>query len=181
MYNFHDNNIKKKYGKKVKLLFTDTDSLCYEIKTDDIYEDIWKDKENYDLSDYPSNSKYHDPINKKVLGKFKDETLSKPIVEFIGLRAKMYSILTEDCETKKAKGVKKGVVKRDIKHQNYKDVLFTGTQMHSQMNTIRSNHHNLKSYKLNKIGLSRYDDKRFILENGCDTLSHGHYKANKII
>ena len=145
-------------------------------KTDDIYEDIWGHKDEYDLSDYPTSSQYHDPTNKKVLGKFKDETASKLIVEFIGLRAKMYSILTEQYESKKAKGVKKAVVKRDIRHENYKDTLFNGTEMHTSMNTIRSNYHIVKSLKLNKIGLSCFDDKRYILNNGYDTLAYGHYK-----
>ena len=116
-----------------------------------------------------------------MLGKFKDETASKPIVEFIGLRAKMYSIQTEDFESKRAKGVKKGVVKRYIRHQNYKDILLNRTQMHTSMNTIRSDHHKVKSYRLNKIGLSCFDDKRFILHNGCDTLSHGHYRIKNIM
>ena len=93
----------------------------------------------------------------------------------------MYSILTEDFESKRAKGVKKGVVKREIKHQHYKDTLFSGTQMHSSMKTIRSDHHRLISYKLNKIGLSSYDNKRFIIENGCDASAHGYYKTSEYL
>ena len=176
MYDFHYNTIRKKYGNAAKLLFTDTDSLCYELKTDDIYKDIWDNKELFDLSDYPTDHKYHDSTNKKVLGKFKDETGSKPIIEFVGLRAKMYSILTEEFESKKAKGIKKSVVKNKIKHQNYKETLLNSTSKMVNMKTIRSDHHNLKSYKLNKIGLSCYDDKRYILDNGCDTIAYGHYR-----
>ena len=114
----------------------------------------------------------------KVIGKMKDETAGKPIIEFVGLRSKMYSIKTEDWESKKAKGVKKNVVKKNIKHDNYKDTLFNSTQSHVSMKTIRSNHHQIKSYNLNKIGLSCYDDKRFILPTGCDTLAHGHHAIN---
>ena len=177
MYDFHYNTILRKYGNRAKLLFTDTDSLCYEIKTDDIYEDIWSEKEKFDLSEYPHSSKFYDPTNKKVLGMFKDETKSKPIVEFVGLKAKMYSVKTTDSESKRAKGVKKAVIKKDIQHEKYKEILFKGGLMHVKMTTIRSDHHKLKTLTLNKIGLSAYDDKRYILSNGYDTLAYGYKKV----
>ena len=68
------------------LLFTDTDSLVYEIKTEDIYEDFYKDKNEFDFSDYPKDSKFYDPVNKNVIGKMKDEFKGKRISEFIGLK-----------------------------------------------------------------------------------------------
>ena len=58
MYNFHYNYIKKEYGSRAKLLFTDTDSLTYEIETEDVYKDLWKRKELFDNSDYPKGSPY---------------------------------------------------------------------------------------------------------------------------
>lgn len=72
MYDCHFNFVKKNYGKKAKLLFTDTDSLCYEIETNDVYKDFWKHKNRFDFSDYPEESPYHDKTNKKVIGKMKD-------------------------------------------------------------------------------------------------------------
>ena len=75
----------------MKLMFTDTDSLLYEIKTDDVYEDLLKDKELFDNSDYPNNSAFFFDKNKKVIGKMKDEAAGMVIKEFIGLRSKMYS------------------------------------------------------------------------------------------
>ena len=86
MYEFHYNFIKQKYGNKAKLLFTDTDCLTYEIETEDVYHDFWNDKEKFDNSDYPEDSKYFNKINKRVIGKFKDEAAGIPIIEFIGLR-----------------------------------------------------------------------------------------------
>jgi len=120
MYDFHYDYIKIKYGDKGKLLFTDTDSLCYEIKTEDFYADISSDIESrFDTSEYPTD---HPAItegfpigkNKKVLGMFKDETCGKQIEEFVGLRAKLYSykIHEDGMEVKKCKGVKKSVVKK---------------------------------------------------------------------
>ena len=94
MYDFHYNYIKTKYGDKVKLLFTDTFSLAYEIRTKDFYKDINPDIEKrFDTSDYPSNnlSGIKTELNSKVLGMFKDEAGGKQIVEFVGLRAKLYS------------------------------------------------------------------------------------------
>ena len=91
MYDFHYNYIKKKYPDS-QLLFTDTDSLFYHIKTEkDIYEEFWVDRELFDNSDYPKSSKFFFNENKKVIGKFKDETAGKPILEFVGLKSKMYS------------------------------------------------------------------------------------------
>jgi hypothetical protein len=180
MYDFHYNYIKNRYGDGAKLLFTDTDSICYEIKTDDIYEDMYKDKELFDLSNFPKDSKYFDGKNEKVIGKFKSETKMVPIEEFVGLRAKMYSIKTKNNESKRAKGIKRNVVRNNIVHNDYKDTLFDSGRSHIAMNTIRSDKHIIKSYKLNKIGLSCYDDKRYILDNGCDTLAYGHYKIKKI-
>ena len=69
MYDFHYNYINNKYGDRAKLLFTDTDSLTYEIEADDVYQDFWYDKDKFNNSDYPENSPYHDKTNKKVIGK----------------------------------------------------------------------------------------------------------------
>ena len=93
MYDFHYNCIRKKYGDKARLLFTDTDSLTYEIEAEDVYEDFWNDKDKFDNSDYSESSPYFDKTNKKVIGKFKDEAAGVPICEFVGLRSKMYSYI----------------------------------------------------------------------------------------
>lgn len=120
MYDFHYNYIKKKYKSRAKLLFTDTDLLMYEAK-DIVYQDLWTDRDKFDNSDYPKYSQYFDPTNKKVIGKFKDEAVSIPVTEFIGLRSKMYSYVKDnDKNEKAAKGIKKYLIKR-ITHQDYKD------------------------------------------------------------
>ena len=96
-----------------------------------------------------------------MIGKFKDEISGIPIDEYIGLRSKVYSYLkdTNKCG-KTAKGIKK-----DIKHENYKDVLFNNKQVYHKMKTIRSQRHQLGSYEINKISLSCFDDKRHLHEN----------------
>ena len=88
MYDFHS-NCTKKYNDEAKLLFTDADSLTYDIETNDTFKDFWSDKDKFDNSEYPENSPYFDKSNKKVIGKFKDEASEIPINEFTGLRSKM--------------------------------------------------------------------------------------------
>ena len=176
MYDFHYNYIKKKYGDKARLLFTDTDSLTYEIEAEDVYKDFWNDKDKFDNSDYPESSLYFDKTNKKVIGKFKDEAAGVPICEFVGLRSKMYSYMKDDRKGgKTAKGIKKNVINNNIKHENYKQTLFENKQMHHKMKTIRSQNHKLGSYEINKVSLSCFDDKRYILENGHESYAYGHY------
>ena len=101
MYDFHNNYIKNKYGDKARLLFTDTDSLTYEIEAEDVYKDFWNDKDKFDNSDYPESSPYFDKTNKKIIGKFKDEAAGVPICEFVGLRSKMYSYIKDDQKVEK--------------------------------------------------------------------------------
>ena len=145
MYEFHYKYIKPKYGDKAKLLFTDTDSLMYEIKTEDFYKDISGDvKDRFDTSDYPPNQPSGIPTgcNEKVLGMFKDEVAGKIIEEFVGLRAKLYSYkMFEAKESKKCKGVIKSVVNKSITHEDYKNCLFTGKEQLRKMNVIRSYKH----------------------------------------
>ena len=180
MYNFHYNNIKQKYGSKAKLLFTDTDSLTYEIEAEDVYSDFWKDKHMFDNSDYTESSPYFDKTNKKVIGKFKDEAAGVPVCEFVGLRSKMYSYIKDNQKGEKtAKGIKKNIIKNNLKHINYKETLFDKKQMHHKMKTIRSKNHQLGSYEINKVSLSCYDDKRYLLEDGINSYAYGHYAINE--
>ena len=116
MYEFHYRYIKKICA---DLLYTDTDSLVYKIKRKDAYEDFYEDKNLFDFSDYPQDSKFFDPVNKKVIGKIKDEFGGRIISEFVGLKSKMYSLVDVDGEkNKKAKGVNSGVI-RGISHKKF--------------------------------------------------------------
>ena len=179
MYDFHYNYIKSKYGDKAKLLFTDTDSLTYEIETSDAYTDFLQNKDIFDNSDYKKKSPFYFDENKKVIGKFKDEAAGIPVTEFVGLRSKMYSYILDNKQTKRtAKGIKKNVIQKNLSHDNYKKVLLNNEQIHHSMKTIRSMNHQLSSYELNKISLSCFDDKRYIHENGITSFAYGHYKIN---
>ena len=181
MYDFHYNYIKYKYGDKAKLLFTDTDSLTYEIETPDAYADFFDNKDIFDNSDYNKKSPFYFDHNKKVIGKFKDEAAGIPVTEFVGLRSKMYSYTLDNKQSKRtAKGIKKNIIKNNLSHDNYKKVLLSEEQIHHSMKTIRSMKHQLASYELNKISLSCFDDKRYIHENGITSFAYGHYKILKV-
>lgn len=179
MYDFHYKHIRPKYGNNAELLMTDTDSLMYQIYTGDIYEDMLTDIDLFDTSDYPKDHKLYSEKNKKVLGKMKDELAGKAIEEFVGLRAKMYSLKHGGVEKKRAKGIKRSVVERSISHSDYRDTLRNRRFMHHKMNLIRSYNHQLYSVCLNKRSLGCFDDKRFILDDGIHTLAHGHYRIQQ--
>ena len=102
MYKFHYDYIKNKYENNSKLLFTDTDSLMHEIKTD-VYEDFRSDKEMFDFCNYFTKSKHHDNSNKLVIGKMKNEAEGAAIKESVGLKPKVYSFLVDNNELKKSK------------------------------------------------------------------------------
>ena len=171
MYDFHYNYIKKRYDNRARLLFTDTDSLTYEIEAEDAYKDFWNDKDMFDNSDYPESSPYYCNVNKKIIGKFKDEACGIPITEFIGLKSKMYSYVKDNEKGgKTAKGIKKNIIKNNIKHEDYKNTLINNKRMHHKMKTIRSQRHQLRSYEINKVSLSCFDDKCYIHDNGTSSL-----------
>ena len=126
MYDFHYDYVKKNYGPKSKLLFTDTDSLCYEIETEDFNKDIYRDVEKlFDTSNYPKDHPSKSPTgkNKKVFGMFKDEAGGKIIQGFVGLRAKLcaYKML-HGKEEKKCKRIRKPVTKKIEVLTNTKNV-----------------------------------------------------------
>ena len=93
MHELNYEDIKMKYGNNSRKLFTDTDSLMYEIKIQDVYEDFSNDKEMFDFSNYSAKSNYYDDSNKLVVGKMEDETADLAIKEFVKLKPKMYSYL----------------------------------------------------------------------------------------
>jgi hypothetical protein len=175
MYDFHYSYMGPKYGDNARLLFTDTDSFCYHVQTDDIYRDMLKDRDvMFDTSAYPSDHFLYSVKNKKAIGLMKDETNGTPIEEFVGLRSKMYSIKLCDAAVKKrAKGITRAVVQKQITHDDYKSTLFSGNLMQHEMTLFRSIKHDIFTVNMNKVSLSAYDDKRFVCDDGVHTLAYG--------
>ena len=165
----HYDVIVAKYGLDCKLLFTDTDSLCYHIKTEDLYRDMLTIKDDLDTSNYPKDSEHdvlkalYSPRNAKVLGKFKYECGGKAPLKFVGLRAKMYSLLASRRQTKMTtKGIKKSYVKKHVTHEMFLHTLRNKTYTTAHFLQFQSRNHVICTQEIDKICLSAYDDKRYI-------------------
>ena len=128
MYEIWYGYIKAKYGDNVKLCYMDTDSFIMNIKTEDFYKNIANDVEKrFDTSNYECDRPLPTGKNKKLIGLMKDELGGRIIMEFVTLRPKTYSYLTDDGkEDRKAKGTKKCVIKRMIEFKDYKSCLLNG-------------------------------------------------------
>ena len=159
---------------------TDTDSLVYHLETGDVYADMASNLDDYDTSDYPSSHPAFSVRNKKALGKMKDEYNGRPIVEFVGPRPKMYSILEADGhEKKKAKGSISRRTTSKMLHVSYRAALFDEVSSKATMQRITSRNQRVYTEQLTKTGLSPYDDKRYVLDDAVSTLAYGHCKIVK--
>ena len=127
----------------------------------------------YDTSNYSPDHQLFSNTNKKVIGKFKDELGGKVLTEFIGIRPKMYSYVGED-SGKRAKGVKKSVLKKTITHEDYKNCLIKNEVYSRDMPGLRSYKHTIHGETVHKVALAPLDTKRYILDDGISTLAFGH-------
>ena len=111
----------------------------------------------------------------------KDEAGGRQIEEFVELRSKLYAYKIDDgSETKKCKGVKKYVVKKQLGIEDYKDCVFNRNVHYRSMNNFRSRKHDIYTKTVNKIALSANNDKRYILPEGIHTLAIGHCRLKEI-
>ena len=173
MYDFHYNFIKKNFD--AELLFTDTDSLTYEIKSENVYEEFFKWKDLFDFSNYSKDSRFFNETNKKVIGKMKDEFGGIIVSEFVGLKSKIYSIKKIDGkEHNTAEGVSIAT-----EFGNFNDILFNKIIIRHIMRRIQTKKHKLGTYKIDKTSLSCFDDKRYVLDDGIYTLSYFHKNSVK--
>ena len=180
MFSFQYKYVKKKW-EKVEVLYTDTDSLVLKIETDDFFKDISGDvAEWFDTNEF---AKDHPAVleglpivkeNKKKIGLMKDECGGKILTEWVALRPKLYSFLTENGEKQKAKGLTKSMKNKSLRHENFLKCLKTGESQSRKQCLFRSRDHHIFTENMVKVALSCDDDKRIVLENGIDTLSLGH-------
>ena len=176
IYRFHYYYMKKKYGDKARLLLTDTDSLVYHVETEDIYRDLLRDKSTFDFSNYPKKHYLYNTVNKRELGYFKDETAGICILEFVGLKPKMYSFYTHEMKSSKAaKGVKRSIINK-ITHQDYVHSLVHSCEMEHEYYSIQSKNHQLSTVHRTRKSLGCIDDKRYLLRDRIHTLPYGHYR-----
>ena len=169
MYEFWYPYMKPKYDNNIKLCYMDMDSFIMNIKMNDFYEDIANDVEcKFNTSNYEVNRLLPMGKNKKVIGLLKDELDGKIITEFVSLRPKTYSYLTDDGkEDKKAKGTKKCVIKKMIKFNDYKKCLLNEHDVYTEK-------HNVYTGNINKIALSNDDDKRIVSSDKITSYPYGY-------
>jgi hypothetical protein len=142
-----------------------------------MYADMQCLKEHFDTSNYPPSHPNHSLENKAVLGKFKDEVAGDIITSFVALKPKMYSLQIQGKKDEmRAKGIKKSFVQRNLRHELYLKCLNEKSRTKAAFNLIRSRKHQLHTIRVNKTALCAFDSKRYILEDGVQTLPHGHYK-----
>ena len=182
MYEFWYDYMKPKYGDNVKLCYMDTDSFVMNIKTEEFYKDLANDVEKrFDTSNYEVDRPLPTGKNKKVIGLMKDELGGKIITEFVTLRPKTYSYLTDDGkEDKKAKGTKKCVIKRMIKFDDYKKCLLNGEVILKSQQRSISKKHDVYKENINKIALSNNDDKRIVSSDKITSYPYG-YKSKNVL
>jgi len=198
MYNFHYNYIQKYYGDRASLVYTDTDGILYNIKSNNVYQDCLDNKAWFDLSVYEPNhpifGSYHDSSNKKVPGKFKDEYALSIITHVVALKPKLYGLrritlstrdgdFDRDSKTQepvfkaieclKAKGLTKASVKNHLPLAEYKKALEENFQSYVTMTTIKSSAHEIHTEKWRKKALNGLDTKRYCV-NKVHTLALGH-------
>lgn len=178
VYDFHYDYMKTQFANDhCKLLYTDTDSLLYELQCPDIYGIMRRDIRKFDTSNYSAENQFALPqANKKVVGLMKDVCKGEIMTEFAGLRSKMYSVrVNGNDHMKKVKGVKTSVVEATITFDHFRQCLFEGTTQSREQRIIRSRMHIVYTEKQVKLALSPNDDKRYLLADSTDTLPWGHY------
>ena len=141
MYEFRYDYVKIKYQDRARLCYMDTDSFVVNIKTKDFYKDISQDvNKRFDTSNYTFDRPLPTAINKKVIGLMKDELGGGIITEFVALRPKSYSYVTNNfIEMKKAKGTKKCVVNKMLRFNDYKKCLFDNGKVLKSQQRIHNN------------------------------------------
>ena len=177
MYKFWYDYMKPKYNDNVRLCYMDTDSFIMNIKTNDFYKDISDDVDNryFDTSNYEVKRQLPIGKNKKIIGLMKDELGGEIIMEFIALRPKTYSYLTDnDKINKKAKGTKKCVIKKMIKFDDYKKCLLNDEVILKPQQRFISNKHDVCTEDVNKIALSNDDDKRIVSPDKISSYPYGY-------
>ena len=177
MYEFHYDYMVPKYGlEKLKLCYMDTDSLVYDIKTEDFYADIGDDvPARFNTSGYCPTRPLPVGLNKKVIGLMKDELGGKIMTEFVALRPKLCSYKKPDgLEDKKCKGIKKCVVKKNLTFEDYKTCLFNDSTEYRSQLMFRSSKHEIHTIEVNKATLNRDDDKRISRKDWISPFARGH-------
>jgi hypothetical protein len=173
---FYYHVLKPRFGNRLRLLATDTDSFILEIQSEDLNVELLQIRHHLDLSNYPKDHPLYDPLNNKVPGKFKNEHPDVTLTKFVGLRAKCYALEgVNGAVCKRAKGCKKSVVAAELSIQDYEECLGSGSRIMRNQHLLRSKQQTIYTVRQNKVALSSHDDKRCVSEDGVDSTPWGHH------
>ena len=179
MYEFWYDYVRINYEDKARLCYMDTDCFVVNIKTKDFYKDIENVKKRVDTSNYTFDRPLPTGVNKKVIGLMKDELGGDIITEFVALRLKSYSYITNDfIEMKKAKGTKECVVNKMLRFEDYKKCLFSNGKVLKSQLRFESENHEVYTENINKIALSCEDDKRIVTSDRITSYPYGYILKN---
>uniref|UniRef100_A0A158P4E4 DNA-directed DNA polymerase n=1 Tax=Tetranychus urticae TaxID=32264 RepID=A0A158P4E4_TETUR len=179
MYELHYDAFKESFGEKIELLYTDTDSLIYHLQTDNLNQDLKKVNSVMDFSNYPQQHQLYSNVNEKKIGFLKDEMAGEPIYEFVGIKAKLYAFKSAKGESKRAKGVQRCVLEREISFKDYIDCIYNERIQRKNVKRLASHEHNISLISQTKVSLSPFDDKRYLLDDKITSFAFGHYKINE--
>jgi hypothetical protein len=185
MYEFYYGKLRKAFDRhEARLVMTDTDSFLLHITSEDMWYKWATMMESLDVSSYGDDHPLfeiegclkakHD--NKKKLGTFKDEMGGHNVIrEAVALRSKMYSLMVENKnDIKRCKGISRHTVEKILSHQDYVNCLRGNPTVRVTTAKITNLNHELFTSRQEKLALSAYDDKRYVLDDLADTLAHGH-------
>ncbi|KAF0683920.1 Uncharacterized protein FWK35_00036548, partial [Aphis craccivora] len=191
MYDYHYNVMKRHYGDKIELMYTDTDFLIYHVQAEDFYMGLVANPsllDRMDTANLPSDHPCYVADRKKSPGFFSDEVDDNVVTEFCALRAKSYAfnVYTGEnnvggAEKIKAKGIRAHVVKNHMTLEDHRKCLFDedGMEAYRENVSIRSFKHQLVTIKTKKLTYNSNDDKRVVLQDKINTFAHGHYSIEK--
>ncbi len=201
MFDFHYNVMKKNF--QCSLLYSDTDSLLYNVHSSDLYEELQSKNllDQFDFSNFPDTHPLFDTRNKMVTLKMKDEFAGNILSEFVALKPKLYSVIAsgnthvsvtfdllintlfffflDSTRKQSAKGITK-YAQCSLTHEKYKAVLSSGSVVKTENTRIVSLDHQLVTLSTHKVSLSAYDDKRYICLDGIKTLPYGHFELREL-
>ena len=180
MYDFKYRHGRQIFGEDMRIAYMDTDSFIikHNLSKEEMEQRLKEHQDLFDLSNYPVDHPLYSKESKKVVGKMKNEVAGTEIKEFCGLRPKWYAYTTTDEKTiKKAKGIKRRIVKEELSYQDYMDIVLNPKKrIFKDLNNIESIKHHVITAKKRKLALSAFDDKLYILDDGINTRSHGHFR-----
>lgn len=175
IYDFFYGFLKNHYKDNVHLLYTDTDSILAHIFTENFYSDMKNNLSMFDTSNFPENNIHDIPKGESIIGRMKDEFGGCIIESFYGTGAKAYCVKTVDDEIKRAKGIKKSAIAKQLNIEHYQAVVEQQqSKVFCNMYIFRSYLHQVFTNYVQKVALSHFDDKRFLIPASSKTLAWGH-------